>query len=844
MINAIDFITWWLLKVPKNIFRTMKRVLALVNNQMSFTINIKLLFTPLFGDYTIIGRFTGLIFRIINIFAGMIFLTILSALTLVSPLIWPIIPILLFVFSKILILFYIPIILLIWYLNNRNKAKHKIINCHENYKNAVKPEALSLLDSEEIQLNKLIQQLFLNKKIVPILIRSELINTDLSGKIPSLSYINKQELINKTFETAKKLESKYVEIEHLFLTILKEIDQMDSILLTYNSNLEIITETIQWIVKAKDLSEELYIWQEDYKMPPAGGTGRGMTNRVTPLLNTISEDFTEQVKLGYIKPVSGRREEIEEIADILSSDKANILLVGEPGSGKTSIIKGIAYEIIIGTKNKTLNNKRIISLNIGKLLTGTKTAGEVATKITSAMGEIQGSRDIILFVDEMHELIKGTSESLSNVYSILEPYISSPNIQFIGATSVQDYRKFIEPIGSFARLFNIIEIKEASEKDTMEILKERAKNFEARYKVLITYPALKAAIKLSEKLVHERVLPDKAILILGEACSKNQGTLINTTTIEKEIAAYTNIPVESVNADEAKKLLGMFEMMQKMVIGQDEALIQVTEALKRARVGIRNESKPIASFLFVGTTGVGKTQTAKALAKNFFGSKTAMIRLDMSEYQQLDSINRLLGSPDGTLKGFLTDQVRSKPFSLILLDEIEKAHQNILLTFLQVLDDGRLTDNTGTTIDFTNSIIIATSNVGTKEIQEVFAQGGDFEYMKSQALTKVREKFAPEFLNRFNDIIVFHPLTKEGIEKIAKLSLEDVKELTKAKGISITFKPELIKEIVKRGYSPEWGARPLAREIENTIENYLANKILKNEIKSGDNIDLGLEVYS
>ena len=467
----------------------------------------------------------------------------------------------------------------------------------------------------------MLNEIIRNPKTLNLLTRTELSNTDILSKTGNLGFIKKQDFITNVFNTAKEIDSKYVEVEHVFLTILRLTPKIDTLLLTYNSNLEILNNAARWTTRNREENDEVFFWQEDYELPPAGGIGRGLIGKITPLLDTMSEDFTDQVKHGYIKKVIGRKKEIQDITEMLSSDKANIILVGDPGSGKTSIIKGIAYEIITGTKHKNINNKRIISINIGKLMTGTRTPGEVATKITIAMEEIKGSGDIILFVDEIHELIKDDNETLAGVFSVLEPYISSPGIQFIAATSLQDYRKYIEPIGSFARLFNIIRIEEATEEDTLEILKDRAKFFEKKYKVIITYPAMRSTIKLSEKLVHERVLPDKAIAILGQACSKNQGKTIDIKTIAKEIAEMTNIPIESVNPDEAKKLLDMFSLMQKSVIGQDEALMQVTEALKRARVGIRNENKPIASFLFIGTTGVGKTETAKALAAEYFGDE-------------------------------------------------------------------------------------------------------------------------------------------------------------------------------------------------------------------------------
>jgi ATP-dependent Clp protease ATP-binding subunit ClpA len=340
-------------------------------------------------------------------------------------------------------------------------------------------------------------------------------------------------------------------------------------------------------------------------------------------------------------------------------------------------------------------------------------------------------------------------------------------------------------------------------------------------------------------------LPDKAILILDRAAAEVEATtkVVTTKVVEKVIAEMTHIPVETVTEDEAKRLLKIEDEMKEMVVGQDYAIKQVGSALKRARAGIRNENKPIASFLFVGTTGVGKTQTAKALANCYFGDAKNMIRLDMSEYQQLDSIDRLIGSPDGTTKGVLTENVRSRPFALLLLDEIEKAHPNILLTFLQVLDEGRLTDSSGLVIDFTNTIIIATSNAGTRVIQQAFAEHKTEDETKELAMIEVRSKFAPEFLNRFNGIIVFNPLSKDDVLKIARLLLKGVQKNADERGVKLTFTEDLISKITDKGYNPEWGARPMSRVIEDTVESYVAERLLSGELKQGDEKEIGVEVF-
>lgn len=838
--NPFLFIYWWFIKTPKHIFVVCKRFISIVNNTIAFTLNIRLVFTPLFGDYTFIGRLIGFIVRVLEIIVGIILMIIFLIISLLFPLAWLVLPIFLFHYIGYWVVLIVLCIYAFWSFLTADIPSTKIINNKGDTKKSFRNSTKVHLKANP---KKALLDLLNNPKIELLLKKAEIPKKEFFDKCLDIATVPRDAITKKAFDLASEQKSKYVEVEHLFYALLENVPKSDTLLSSFNTDKEIVKETIKWLVDRRNWLSERFFWQEDYVMQPMGGIGKGLTGRVTPLLDTVSTDYTRMVQKGKLKQIIGREKEIEDIAQILSSDKGDILLIGPAGCGKTSIVQGIAYEIIAGTKYKTLKQKRIVRLDIGGFLSETRSEGEIAGRINKIMEEVKGSRDIVLFIDEIHTLMMGENSQI--VYSTIEPYLASSEMHLIGATSTPNYRKYIEPQQSFAQMFHIIEIGEASQKDTLEILKYVSNDLERKNKIFITYTALVKIIALSEKLIHERVLPDKAIDILSRAASQiTESTKeINSNVIAEEISTMTRIPVENVSQDDAERLLNIEKDLKKMVVGQDHAIVQVANALRRARTGMRNEKKPIASFLFVGTTGVGKTQTAKALAKTYFGDAKTMIRLDMSEYQQANSIDRLIGSPDGSSKGLLTEQVRSMPFALILLDEIEKAHPKILQTFLQVLDDARLTDASGTTVDFTNTIIISTSNVGTREIQEIFAKSGNFEEMETEAMKRVRDHFAPEFLNRFNGIVVYHPLSYESVFKIAQLLLRDVAEMAKQKGIKLDFKKELIQELVKKGFSPEWGARPLSREIENSVENYLARKVLSNEIKSGDEINLGLEVF-
>jgi len=737
---------------------------------------------------------------------------------------------------------------LVFVLKNLNTPKIRVSEVTSDKEKILSFRPKAKYSVEKYTGTNLIEILFSNKDIKKLLQKAELEGDKLFEKIVKQPQPQKTEVINYSFQMAKENNSRYVEIEHLFLSLIENTPNIKTILSIFGSDLEIIKGTTFWIVEEREKLSKKYMWQDDFVTPLMGGIGKGMLGRVTPNLDSVSVDITKQVKAGGVQDIVGREEEIKKISEILDGDKNDILIVGEPGVGKTSIIKGVAYKIMNGTEYKTLKNKRVVNLEIGSLLSESKESGNIADKITKILKEIEISGDIILFIDEMQNIVTGMGEKEGNestILSMLENHISKPRIRIIGAVSMENYRKYIEPNEAVSRLFQIIKIDETSKEQTIKILKSISNKYEKQHGILITYPALISCIELSEKLIGNRVLPDKAIDILERASTsvKNSTRILNSEAISEEISKMTDIPVTEIGKDEADKLLNIGEKMKSKVIGQDHAIDKIKIALQRSRTRMRDETKPIASFLFVGMTGVGKTETAKALAENYFGDEKRMIRLDMSEYQQIDSINRIIGSPDGNSSGTLTEKVRDKPFSLILIDEIEKAHPNIILTFLQMLDEGRLTDTTGNEVDFTNTIIIATSNVGTKTIQDMHQQGKNYEEIQNATLLEVRNKFAPELLNRFTSIIVFNPLTKGNLRDITKLMLERVKTMAKEKGIEIDFKPELIEELIKKGYSPEWGARPLARVIEDSVESYIAIKLLKKEINPGDRIMLGNEVF-
>ncbi len=706
---------------------------------------------------------------------------------------------------------------------------------------------------------------------------------------------------------ARKLNNNYMGTEHMLIGILKE---GESVAVRILADLGVDPQKLFNEIM-KMLSEEV---------PGAAGAPKNESaNGSTPTLNQFGRDLTEMAREGKFDPVIGREKEIERVIQILSRrTKNNPCLIGEPGVGKTAIAEGLAQKIFDGNIPEMLKGKRVVTLDLSSMVAGSKYRGEFEERLKKAMDEIRKAGNVILFIDEIHTIIgAGAAEGAIDAANILKPSLARGEIQVIGATTLDEYRKHIEKDSALERRFQPITVGEPSSEEAIEILKGLRDKYEAHHKVKITDDALIAAVKLSDRYITDRFLPDKAIDLIDEAASRvrlktftappdlknleeraeklrkekedaivcqefekaakirdeelevksrlesmkdtwNKNTHGKTDTVtEDEIAeivgSWTGIPVKKLAEEESRKLLNLEETLHNRVIGQDEAVKALAKAIKRGRVGLKDPKRPVGSFIFLGPTGVGKTELSKALAETLFGNENAIIRIDMSEYMEKHSVSRLVGSPPGYVGydegGQLTEKVRRKPYSVVLFDEIEKAHPDVFNILLQILEDGRLTDSQGRTVDFRNTIVIMTSNVGARLITEPkrlgFSTGDNksrsYEDMKSNVMGELKHTFRPEFLNRVDEIIVFHPLEEEHIKQIVTLMIDVLAKRLKQNSITIEVSDEAKAYIAKMGFDPVFGARPLRRSIQNMIEDKLAEEMLEGKITEGADLYIDIE---
>ncbi len=712
-------------------------------------------------------------------------------------------------------------------------------------------------------------------------------------------------IIENAFIEARKLGSEFIGTEHLLIGIMREGDSVAVRIMMdlkadpqklYNEIIKVINEEDNTAINAKQGKSK----------------ARGSYNQ-TPTLNQFGTDLTKRAQEGKLDPVIGRKEEIERVIQILSRrTKNNPCLIGEPGVGKTAVVEGLAEKIVAEDVPEMLKSKRVVSLDIASMVAGAKYRGDFEERIKKCLEEVKKAGDVILFIDEVHTIVgAGSAEGAVDAANILKPLLARGEVQVIGATTLNEYRKYIEKDSALERRFSPVNVGEPSFEETIQILKGIRDKYEAHHNVKITDEAIKASVELSTRYINDRFLPDKAIDLVDEAASRvkmriytqpesikkledkiieldkekedairsqdfekaaklrdkvkeekeklakekekwrNKNTKSVTTLTEEDIAevvsSWTGVPVQKLTQSENEKLKNLETILHQRVVGQNEAIEAISKAIRRGRVGLKDPNRPIGSFLFLGPTGVGKTELSKALAEALFGNENAMIRVDMSEYMEPHSISKLIGSPPGYVGfdegGQLTEKIRRKPYSVILFDEVEKAHPDVMNMLLQILDDGRLTDTQGRTVNFKNTVIIMTSNIGARMITDKNTLGfsvstnqkeeaqKEYENIKKDVMGELKKQFRPEFINRIDEIIVFHKLTDENVKQIIEIMLNQLQKRMKEQNIELEIDESVKDLIAKKGVDTNYGARPLKRAIQSVLEDKIAEQILDGKIK-------------
>ena len=711
-------------------------------------------------------------------------------------------------------------------------------------------------------------------------------------------------ILEESAGEAEKLRSKKIGTEHLLLAVVHDVECVAArILITLNVNLQ---KVLQDILFAIGENPKAYMEKNE------NGNKAGV-------LEQYCTDLTEQAAEGRLDPVIGREDEMTRLMQILSRrTKNNPCMVGEPGVGKTAIIEGVAARIAKEAVPEKMKDKRILSLDLAALIAGSKYRGEFEERMKRLVAEVKAEGNIILFLDELHTVVgAGGAEGAMDASNILKPSLARGEIQLIGATTITEYRKYIEKDAALERRFQPVMVEEPSKEESIRILQGLKQKYEEHHKVVISQEALEAAVMLSDRYISDRFLPDKAIDVLDEACSKaalkgykvpesaekleslwksagqelelavkegrmaeasllmrereetkkkldqakkrmarqqkNKSTVLTDNEIAEVVAEWTKIPVKKLAQTESERLKKLEQVLHKRVIGQNDAVTAVAKAVKRGRVGLKDPTRPVGSFLFLGPTGVGKTELSKALAEALFGAEEAMIRIDMSEYMEKHSVSKMIGSPPGYVGhddgGQLSEKVRRHPYSVVLFDEIEKAHPDVFNILLQVLDDGHITDSQGRKIDFSNTVIIMTSNAGAQAIVDAKRLGfnavqdekEDYKKMQSNVMDEVKRLFRPEFLNRIDEIIVFHALTEKDLQQIVGLLCKDlIKRAKEQLDITLRIRDSVKKAIAEKGNDRKYGARPLRRALQSELEDPMTEAILNGEIKRGDTVEAGM----
>lgn len=830
----IRLINFWYPESLIVFIRSLKNLFLFLEEDFAVRLMFKLLFVPLFHDATITGRFLSFLFRVTRIILGLFAFVFVTVSTIGLAIFWFILPVLCFLVGgdsgiALKITFFSGVILFIHHiLAHPLKKIWQIKQIDEIWQ-------CSFVPKKNVELSILLKSEVVKKYLMNL----EKVPADFSN-LPKTYTI--ENVYKKAWEIGKQIKVSYLEEDLFFAAIILSIPDIENELMKIDLTTKDFVDALEYDQKKSERWRMVFFWDEDFAVHHLKGVNRGWLGTPTPTLDSVSDDLTRDATTENIADFIGREDVVSQVINTLSlSESRNVVLVGDPGSGKTALVKFLAKIIVAGDAPAALTTKRLVALDFTRLLSGIKEQGDLAEKLKTIFEEINYSGNIIVYVSEIQNFGLGEAGASYNLLSLLLPFIESSKIQFITTTEAANYSRVLERNGAFLRLFTRVDLPPATLDDTIKILQDRSIDLIRRKKIQTSMLAIREIATLSQKYIHDRVLPDSGLHLFAQCQVNHEDNRITKSVVEKTIQAFIKIPIGEASETGKKQVLNLEETIHQRFIDQFEAVSAVADTLRRATAGLREQQRPVGSFLFVGPTGVGKTELAKILSEVYFLDKGNFLRLDMSEFQNPDSINRLIG--DENNEGSLTDVIRTKPFTLILLDEFEKANSKILNLFLQVLDDGRLTDGRGRTIDFTNTIIIATSNASSLIIAQNLRAGKTVEEIQPLVKEELMKIFSPELLNRFDSMVIFKPLSHEDLQKIVNLKLYALKLQLKSHGYIVDFSDELVSRLADKGFDPVMGARPLRRLIQDTIEARLSVLILENKLPKGENFNVTLEFF-
>ncbi len=830
----IYLIQFWYPQALIVFLRVYHNSLMVLEEDLAVGLMLKLLFVPLFHDSSIVGKILSFVFRLSRILMGILAFVLASMVIVIVALAWFLAPpLLLFslLFQQIPFLSEPDVVIAFSFIVLLGAALFidRLFSSPPKSVWQVK-KTEDLWQTTKLKRKDIIWQNLLKSDEVSSFLFSLELKPD---RFDSHQVEFKDDILAKVWQLAKLTQARFITPAYFWTAMLLEIPGIQNDLLKVNLTSRDLEGALLFLEFKRNRWRKVFIWDDDFAVKHLRGVNRGWLSAPTPNLDSVSEDLTRNAAALGFPDFVGQNAIVSEVVNILSQEKdRSVLIVGSPGSGRTALVKYLAKLIIAGDAPEALAIKRLVEIDFTKLLSGITTEGELAQKVQDIFQDVQFVGDIIIFIDELHNLGLGEAGSNFNLYSLLLPYLESNTFQFLATTEPENYARIIEKNGSFARVFHKVELSPATEADTVLILKNEAISLARNKGITITYIALKEIAALSARLIHDRVLPDSALSVLTECEAAAKTGLITSGVVKAVFQSRVNVPVIELDASQKQTLLDLENIIHQKLIDQEEAVKVVSDTLRRSATALREGSRPIGSFLFVGPTGVGKTELAKTLASVYFKNSAAFIRFDMSEYQTEEAVNRLIGTLENP--GELTEAVKNKPYALILLDEFEKANMRILTLFLQVLDDGRLTDAAGKLTDFTNTIIIATSNAASLLIAQELKEGRIQNQIDTTVRGELLKIFKPELVNRFDNIVIFKPLSEPDLEKIVRLKLDALSKQMKEQGYLLEFSQDLITGLAKKGFDPVLGARPMRRLIQDTLEANLSKMMLENRLVKGE----------